>query len=87
MQLSEVIMRTRRYLADLAGSTKATDVISQDVSVAQIEDRLKDANAPGVSSFYILHFKWGSETDLSETALKLSKRSLFVFRRTHIIPG
>ena len=82
MQLSEVIMRTRRYLADLAGSTKATDVISQDVSVAQIEDRLKDANAPGVEQWLKgltydqdgwavgIHFKWGSETDLSETALK-----------------
>ena len=51
MQLSEVIMRTRRYLADLAGSTRATDVISQDVSVAQIEDRLKDANTPGVEQW------------------------------------
>ena len=27
MQLSEVNMKTRRYLAELAGSTRATDVI------------------------------------------------------------
>ncbi|XP_037091931.1 proline dehydrogenase 1, mitochondrial-like [Pollicipes pollicipes] len=51
MQLSEVIMRTRRYLAELAGSSQATDVISQDVSLATVEDRLKGANSPEIQQW------------------------------------
>ncbi|XP_043219354.1 proline dehydrogenase 1, mitochondrial-like isoform X2 [Amphibalanus amphitrite] len=49
--LSEVIMRTRRYLAELAGSERATDVISQDVSVEQIQSRLKETSGPGVEQW------------------------------------
>jgi len=45
MQLSEAIMRSRRYAAELAGSARATDVITQDIDVATIEGALKEASS------------------------------------------
>lgn len=56
LQLSKVIMRTRSYLAELAGKETATDVISQDVSKATVVDSLRskagvDPNSPEVAEW------------------------------------